>query len=103
MTAAERLLWSRVRGGQVGGACFRRQFVIAPYIVDFYCREAGLVVEVDGGVHECREQRERDGVRERELEAMGLWVLRFSNHQVVTRLSETLSVIEACLLEREDL
>ena len=51
MTEAERLFWSRVRGKQLSGAQFYRQKIIGNFIVDFYCRQAKLVVEIDGGQH----------------------------------------------------
>lgn len=51
MTPAERLLWARLRANRLQGFHFRRQQIIEPYIVDFYCHQAGLIIEVDGDVH----------------------------------------------------
>src|SRR5574341_1072598 len=67
MTEAERMLWERLRGNRLRGFHFRRQQVIDGFIVDFYCHAAGLVVEVDGGVHAQRVgyDDERDGVLSR--------------------------------------
>lgn len=58
MPDAEALLWSLLRNRRLANAKFRRQHVIAPYIVDFYCAERRLVIELDGGQH--REQQDYD-------------------------------------------
>ena len=93
LTQAEALLWDRLRGGQLSGWKFRRQHPIGRFIVDFYCAEAGLVVEVDGGVH--REQAEYDAVRTEMLEAEGYRVIRFGNHEIVEDLDGVLGRIMA--------
>ena len=87
-TAAERELWSRLRRRQVAGMRFLRQRVIGRFIVDFFCAEHRLTVEVDGDVH--RDRVERDSERTQVLEALGLTVLRFQNAEV---LRETDAVI----------
>ena len=69
MTPAERLLWKEVRANKLG-VHFRRQQVIQGFIVDFYCHKAGLVVEVDGDIHDL--QKEEDERRETVLSAWGL-------------------------------
>jgi len=51
MTAAEQVLWGKLRNRKVGGYKFRRQHPIGPYIVDFYCSQAGLIIELDGEIH----------------------------------------------------
>ena len=79
-TDAERKLWSLLRARQVQGLKFVRQFAIGPYIVDFVCREAALIIEVDGGQHaECRD----DALRTAFLNAQGYSVLRFWNNEVL--------------------
>jgi len=85
----ERRLWSRLRGSQIGFK-FRRQAVIAPYIVDFLCPWNGLVVEVDGDTH----VQERDHVRDAALKEPGYIVLRFSNADVMSNID---GVVEAIL------
>jgi len=92
-TPAEALLWQRLRNGQLNGFRFRRQHVIGPYIVDFYCRAAQLVSEVDGEVH--RGQVEADEIRDGELRMRGLRVLRFSNGEVLGNVEAVLEVIRA--------
>ncbi len=89
-TEAERKLWQRLRGGQLNGLKFRRQHPIPPYIVDFHCDAAKLVVELDGSQH----TDEADRVRTRHLESKGLHVLRFWDNDA---LGKTDAVLEAIL------
>jgi very-short-patch-repair endonuclease len=77
-TASEALLWAALRRNQLG-VSFRRQQPIGPFIVDFYCPAQRLIIEVDGKVHEGRE--ERDSERQALLEAVGYRVVRFSATQ----------------------
>jgi very-short-patch-repair endonuclease len=79
-TDAEKFLWSRLRRGQLGEYKFRRQSPIGPYVVDFVCFPARLVVEVDGGQHAT--QVEADATRTQWLESEGFKVLRFWNNEV---------------------
>ena len=89
MPDAEALLWSLLRNRRLANAKFRRQHVIAPYIVDFYCAERRLVIELDGGQHS--EQQDYDQRRDAFLEQKNITVLRFWNHQM---LNETEAVLE---------
>ncbi len=84
MTPAEKLLWQQVRAKKLG-VRFRRQQIIAGFIVDFYCHKAALVVEVDGDIHDL--QQEEDARREKVLSEMGLRIVRFRNDEVVKSLS----------------
>ena len=79
MTEAEVCLWSVIRMKQLNGCLFSRQKVIGDYIVDFFCSEARLVIEVDGGHHYFEEAVEKDQKRDHYLESQGLKVLRFTN------------------------
>jgi very-short-patch-repair endonuclease len=90
-TLAEDLLWQRLRGGKVEGLKFRRQHAVGRFIVDFYCVTAGLVIEVDGPIHEY--QRERDIERQAYLVAMGLKVLRFTNDEVISNIGQVVAAI----------
>jgi very-short-patch-repair endonuclease len=81
MTEAESTLWRCLRANRLGGLQFRRQQVIDRSIADFYCHAAGLIVEVDGAVHDG--QVARDAERDRAIASRGLRVLRFSNERVV--------------------
>jgi very-short-patch-repair endonuclease len=80
-TDAELMLWKYLRAHRMAGYKFRRQVVIEPYIVDFLCLEARLIVEVDGGHH--LEQVEDDLQRSVFLESLGYKNLRFWNHEVL--------------------
>ena len=91
MTDAERRLWSALRGKQLEGMRFRRQFPIGRYIADFVCLDERLIVEVDGGQHD--EQRRYDGMREQWLMSRGFRVVRFWNNDVMTNLEGVVQAI----------
>jgi very-short-patch-repair endonuclease len=93
MTPAEMRLWLRLRNRQLGGARFRRQAPIGPYIVDFFCPEKRLIVEVDGEQHGFDANMLRDAERTRWLEARGHRVLRFANSDVANDLDAVYAVI----------
>ncbi len=93
MTPAEAILWERLRANRLQGLHFRRQQVIDGFIVDFYCHAKGLVVEVDGGVHEA--QADYDAERDSILAARQLQVLHFSNERVLNEIEGVLEQIRA--------
>ncbi len=93
-TDAESRLWHLLRDRRLGGHKFRRQHPMPPYTLDFYCDEAGLVVELDGGQHA---ESARDARRDAWLAQQGLRVLRFWNDQVLQETESVLSVIWAAL------
>ena len=97
LTDEEKLLWQYLRKNRLGGFHFRRQQVIQGFIVDFYCHKAGLVVEVDGGVHE--DQIEYDQERDKILEGRDLRILRVKNEEIQNNLQEVLVRIEAACRE----
>ena len=89
MTEAESLLWLQLKGRRFQGFKFRRQRPLGPYILDFVCLEAGLVIEIDGGQHSA--QQTYDQARTALIETQGLTVIRFWNHEV---MNETPAVLE---------
>lgn len=91
-TWPERILWGRLRNRRLG-AKFRRQHPIGPYYCDFYCHEARLVVELDGGSHATPAGRSHDDCRDAWLTEQGCLVLRVSNVDVVYRLDLVLACI----------
>jgi len=97
MTEVELRLWIRLRGEQIGGHRFRRQVPIGPYVVDFACLKARLVVELDGGQHATA--GERDERRTAWLESRGFAVLRFWNTDVLESLDGVLEKISAALTQ----
>src|SRR3990172_177584 len=93
LTPAEQILWQHLRNRNFGGK-FRRQRPIGPFIVDFYCNEARLVVELDGEPHNHAAQAEHDELRREWPQDRGYRVLRFWNQDV---LRDTASVIASIL------
>jgi len=90
MTDAEALLWMLLRNRRIAGAKFRRQHPVGRYILDFYCGENQLGIELDGGQH--GEAVNYDQQRDGWLSSQGIQVLRFWNNQM---LAETEAVMEA--------
>ena len=82
-TTVERILWSILRKKQLAVFRFRRQQPIGPYIVDFFCPSAMLVIELDGGQHGSDQIATYDEERTRFLESKGYRVLRFWNVEVI--------------------
>jgi len=95
MTPAEKILWEELRANKLG-VHFRRQQVIAGFIVDFYCHKSGVVVEVDGDIHDL--QKEEDARREKALSELGLRIVRFRNDEVLKNLSEVVEQIKNLVL-----
>ncbi len=90
-TDAEKLLWSKLRASQLNGAKFRRQFPLPPFVVDFCCEAARLIVEVDGGQH--AEAGEADQTRTQSIERRGYRVIRFWNSEVLSNIDGVLEEI----------
>ena len=93
-TEAEKRLWSMLRNGRIDGHRFKRQHILSPYIVDFVCLSAKLVVEADGSQH----ADNRDDVRrDTNLTRCGFRILRFWNNDVLARSDEVATAIHAAL------
>jgi very-short-patch-repair endonuclease len=92
-TDAERILWSLLRTRQLGGLRFRRQQPIGPYIVDFFCPSAKLIVELDGSQHGTDQAVSYDDDRTRFLQARGYRVLRFWNADVMKNRDSVMEAI----------
>jgi len=90
MTPAEEQLWFKLNRKQLLGVKFRRQHGIGPYIVDFYCPEKALIVEVDGDVHAFENNLEKDKLRQNYLENLGLRVVRYQNNDILKSLESVL-------------
>ena len=97
-TSAEGLLWELVRDRRVLGFKFRRQHQIGRNVVDFYCREAQLIIECDGGVHDRNDQWQHDRSRDLYLTQLGNRVVRFKNDQVLSNTETVLEEIASLLL-----
>jgi very-short-patch-repair endonuclease len=98
MTEEEKILWKHLRANRLNGLHFRRQQIIDGFIVDFYCHTAGVVVEVDGEIHE--QQVEYDAERDKILSARGLLMLRFKNQEIRQELAKVLAQIAQICFEQ---
>ena len=98
-TNAERKLWAHLRRKQLGGMKFRRQHPVGPYIVDFCCPAAKLVLELDGGQHHEAASIEYDMRRTEWLNAAGYRVMRFGNPDIFKNLQDSLDTIWRALVE----
>ncbi|QQN88854.1 endonuclease domain-containing protein [Acinetobacter variabilis] len=97
-TDAEHLMWQILRAKRFMNLKFRRQHVIEPYIVDFYCHEIGLVIELDGSQHGTDDAMEYDAERTKFLEALGLRVVRYWNNEVLLETDDVLDDLwKVCL------
>jgi len=97
MTDAERIIWYNVRAHRFQGTSFRRQTPIGPYVIDFMCHSARLVIEIDGGQHFEPDNIARDKRRDAYLAAQGYRVLRFNNLDVMKNKAGVLETIAAAL------
>ena len=92
-TKPEIVFWRLLRSRRLDGFKFRRQQPIGPYILDFFCPEARLAIELDGGGHNSDEKRQYDEQRTRFLKSSGIHVLRFWNNQIFQQTDAVMSVI----------
>ncbi|MBP9732367.1 MAG: endonuclease domain-containing protein [Candidatus Magasanikbacteria bacterium] len=100
-TTAEHVLWQRLRRGQLG-VKFRRQCSIGSFIVDFYCHELKLIIELDGWIHGEEEHREKDIVRQQMLETQGYKIRRYKNEQIRYELKSVLQDIWNVVCDLKD-
>ena len=96
VSVVEKILWSKIRNQQLG-VKFRRQHGIGKYIVDFYCPDFQLVIELDGDSHYQSGAQEYDSVRDKFMRAEGLRILRFTNIEVINNLNEVVLAICAVM------
>ena len=87
------MLWEAVRSRRLDGLKIRRQHPVNQFILDFYCHEYLLGIEIDGSVQESDEAKEYDMNRTAELENLGITILRFKNEEVLTDLSNVITEI----------
>ncbi len=92
-TAAEERLWAFLKNRQLCGLKFRRQHPLEGYVLDFYCKEANLCVELDGSGHLDPDQEKYDQERTHSLQALGIRVIRFWNNDVFTHIDIVLDEI----------
>ncbi len=91
-TPAEVILWEEIRNRKLNGLKFRRQYPVSGFILDFYCAEKNLGIELDGSIHNTQE--EYDKLREQRIIEKGIRVLRFSNQEILENLEDVKTKIE---------
>ncbi|ELR68418.1 DNA methylase, putative [Fulvivirga imtechensis AK7] len=94
MTAAEKALWKSLRRKQIAGLRFRRQHPVGNFILDFYCHDIKLAIEVDGPIHDRPEQKEYDQARDQQIRNKGIQMLRFSNDEVFDNIQMVIEEIK---------
>ncbi len=95
-TPYEDLLWKKFRDNQLG-VKFKRQHSIGGYILDFYCSEKKLIIELDGEIHNTKEAREYDQVRDKFFTDLGYQTIRFKNSEVENDIAEVVSEVNKFL------
>ncbi|MBN1496870.1 MAG: endonuclease domain-containing protein [Spirochaetes bacterium] len=98
LTPGERLLWERLKSRQLAGYKFRYQHPIYHYILDFYCDEKLLAIEVDGNVH--KERKDYDEYRDDFMKSLGIQTMRFDNDEIMNNIDTVLDMIKKELLEK---
>ena len=97
-TAPEAILWRILKGKQIESLKFRRQFGLGPYVLDFYCPEIRLCIELDGGVHKTHEQAQYDEIRSKFINENNIKVLRFENDVVYRNMN---AIVEAIKMHKK--
>ncbi|MCH8063301.1 MAG: endonuclease domain-containing protein [Chloroflexi bacterium] len=99
MPNAETVIWTRLKGKQLLGYKFRRQYSVDRYIVDFYCPELKLAVEIDGDSHYQKGSEDNDRRRQAFIESFGIQFLRFTNEDVFKNLEGVIETVRRTALE----
>ena len=102
-TEAEELLWQKLKAKRFHGLKFRRQHPINKFVVDFYCNELKLVIEVDGGIHLKEDIRERDIERENIISEFGLTIVRYTNEEIMDNIICVLIKLETYIKKQPSL
>jgi very-short-patch-repair endonuclease len=97
-TLAEKILWECIRNRKINGRKFRRQHAMADYVLDFYCHECRLAIELDGNIHDEKMNRLYDSARTAYLAEIGITVLRFRNEEVINGTDTVVNKIAAYLV-----
>ena len=100
-TDAEKKLWTALRNRQLCNVKFRRQFPNDRYILDFYIPECRIGIEADGGQHYEDKGKQRDELRTRELNKLGVEILRFSDREILTNIEGVYATIKSTIDEKK--
>ncbi|MES2590637.1 MAG: endonuclease domain-containing protein [Bacteroidota bacterium] len=98
-TLAEKKLWEVLRNKKIENCKFRRQHPISTFIADFYCHKKKLIIEVDGGYHNNKDQREKDEARTQTFKEYNITVIRFTNDEVENNIQSVIEKIIFTLKE----
>ena len=101
MPKAEVILWSKLKGKNIGGLKFRRQYSVGRFIVDFFCAELNLAIEIDGDSHYQADVPAKDRERQLFIEGQGIVFLRFTNKDIFENLDGVIRTIEAFAKDRK--
>ncbi|MBL7994543.1 DUF559 domain-containing protein [bacterium] len=93
-TRSERLLWTQLKGKQLSGFKFRRQHGVGPYVLDFYCPETKLAIEIDGSSHNSDDARKKDQRRQAFIEEFGIRFLRITDTELFENPNKVLEKIK---------
>ena len=93
-TSAEAVMWTQIKGRKINGRKWRRQFSVGPFIVDFYCPELKLAIELDGAPHYATGGYEADELRTNYLREHGIRIIRFENKDIWTSLEGVIETID---------
>ena len=94
LTQAEKILWPELRNRKLNGLKFRRQHPIDKFVLDFYCHERKLAIELDGSIHDVKLNKEYDEARTAMLGGLGIYTLRFRNNEVINNIESVLRKID---------
>ena len=92
-TFGEKILWENLRNRKFNGLKFRRQHPIDKYIVDFFCYEKNIIIEIDGPFHKDEEKKFLDGIRQNYLESLGYKILRFKDYEITNYFDKVMMTI----------
>jgi|ERR1043165_168939 very-short-patch-repair endonuclease len=98
-TDAEKVVWDLLYDQPFLQYKFRRQHPIAQFIADFYSHRLKLVIEIDGSIHQLKEQKEYDNFRDEEMQALGISVIRLSNNEILKNSESALAKIKSGILQ----
>ena len=99
MPNAEKLIWEKLRRRQIKNKRFLRQYSVGKYVIDFFCPEIKLAIEVDGDTHNSSEEIEYDKYRQSEIENLGIKFLRFKNDEIFENIVNVIKKIEITIEE----
>jgi len=102
MTPSEARMWKALKSKNIEGVVFRRQFSVGPYVLDFYCPQLKLCIEVDGGVHDSYEAYRKDCLRTKYLNRLGIEVVRYKNRELLVGLDQIVAELKSIVRGRMD-